>query len=95
MTVRPATTADVDEVLRLATVMLTSIGFDARWVATDHDACRRGHGRAVMDALHAWFSAQGVARVELHATHAGEPLDRSLGYHETERPLMQRDAPAP
>lgn len=43
-------------------------------------ARRRGHGRAVLHALLDWLRAQGVVRVDLRATPAGEPLYRAAGF---------------
>ncbi len=51
-----------------------------QWVATDPDARSRGCGRAVMTALLQWCEDEGVVYVELHATKAGEPLYRDLGF---------------
>jgi GNAT superfamily N-acetyltransferase len=139
VTARPATTDDVDEVVRLAGVMYASMGHDVtdpawiaaahdafatrlgddlgvfvvdaparpglaasgagtisarlpapnnvsartgyiQWIATDEDARRKGHGRAVMQALLDWFDERGVPVLELHATADGEPLYRELGF---------------
>lgn len=49
-------------------------------MATDPRHRRKGYGRAVMDALMAWYRDNGVARVDLHATSDGEPLYRSFGF---------------
>ena len=51
-----------------------------QWVATDEDARRHGHARAVMEALLDWFEQRDVPVVELHATPDGEPLYRELGF---------------
>lgn len=51
-----------------------------QWVATDEHARRQGHARATMQALLDWYDARGVRVVELHATPAGEPLYRELGF---------------
>ena len=51
-----------------------------QWVATDPDARSRGYGRAVMTALLQWCEDEGVVYAELHATAAGEPLYRDLGF---------------
>ncbi|WP_157249459.1 GNAT family N-acetyltransferase [Nonomuraea typhae] len=49
-------------------------------MATDPGHRRRGHGRAIMNALMAWYRDNDVTRVDLHATADGEPLYRSLGF---------------
>ena len=51
-----------------------------QWVATDPQVRSLGYGRAVMTALLAWCDDQGAGVVELHATEAGEPLYRDLGF---------------
>jgi len=51
-----------------------------QWVATDPDARSRGYGRAVMTAVVQWCKDQGAGVIELHATVAGEPLYRDLGF---------------
>lgn len=51
-----------------------------QWVATDPDARSRGYGRAVMTEVLAWCEQHGAGVVELHATDAGEPLYRDLGF---------------
>lgn len=53
-----------------------------QWVATDPTCRRRGHARAVMEALLAWYAERDVRVIELHATPDGEPLYRSLGFHD-------------
>jgi GNAT superfamily N-acetyltransferase len=51
-----------------------------QWVATDPEARSRGFGRAVITALVEWCEDRDVVYVELHATAAGEPLYRDLGF---------------
>ena len=53
-----------------------------QWVSTDDRYRRRGASRAVMLALMTWFEEREVEVVELHATPAGEPLYRSLGFND-------------
>ena len=152
MPVRPATTDDVGEVVRLAGVMYASMGHDVtdpnwiaaagdafasrlgddlavfvvdapdrsglaasgagtistrlpapnnvsartgyiQWVATDDDARRQGHAREIMQALLEWFTARDVRVVELHATTAGEPLYRELGFDDKGPIALRRRAP--
>ncbi|MBC2876342.1 MULTISPECIES: GNAT family N-acetyltransferase [Streptomyces] len=51
-------------------------------VCTDDRYRGRGFGRATTEALLGWFAAQGVTRVDLHATEDAERLYRSLGFAE-------------
>ncbi len=51
-----------------------------QWMSTDPGFRRRGHGRAVLRAVLAWFAERGVDNVELHATAQAEPLYRSEGF---------------
>ena len=152
VTARAATPDDIDEVVRLAGVMFTSMGLDGddptwtapardfvearlgddlavfvvdrpeggglcasaagtiaprlpgplnpsgrcgyvQWVATDAERRGQGRGRAVMEALLDWFDAEGVAVVELHATAAGEPLYRSIGFDDRGPVALRRRRP--
>ncbi|MEU4499397.1 GNAT family N-acetyltransferase [Streptomyces sp. NPDC023998] len=58
-------------------------------VATDPDRRRRGHSRACMEALLAWFRERGVHRIDLRASPDGEPLYASLGFVRTPDPAMR------
>ncbi|MEU7898677.1 GNAT family N-acetyltransferase [Nonomuraea sp. NPDC049152] len=49
-------------------------------VVTDPAYRRRGHSRAIMQGLLDWFREREVARVDLYASHDGEPLYRELGF---------------
>jgi ribosomal protein S18 acetylase RimI-like enzyme len=49
----------------------------------------RGLARAVLEALMARFTADGVVRVDLHATELGEPLYRSIGFTEGAQPELR------
>jgi len=51
-----------------------------QWMSTDPPFRRRGLSRAVLMALLAWFDAEGIQLVELHASTMGEPLYRSEGF---------------
>ncbi|MFE6134437.1 GNAT family N-acetyltransferase, partial [Streptomyces sp. NPDC056437] len=58
-------------------------------VATDRDMRRRGHSRACMEALLAWFEKRGVRKIDLRASSEGEPLYTSLGFARTPDPAMR------
>ncbi|MFG2501077.1 GNAT family N-acetyltransferase [Streptomyces sp. NPDC048441] len=49
-------------------------------VVTDPAHRRRGHSRAIMRGLLGWFREREVTRVDLYASHEGEPLYRDLGF---------------
>jgi GNAT superfamily N-acetyltransferase len=49
---------------------------------------RRGLGRLVMDAIHAWCRANGVRSVALNASRDGHRLYDALGYVESAAPMM-------
>lgn len=51
-------------------------------VCTDPGHRGRGYARATTEALLDWFAAQGVTRVDLHATPASEHLYRGFGFAE-------------
>lgn len=51
-------------------------------VCTDPRYQGRGYARATTEALLDWFAAQGVTRVDLHATDQAETLYRDLGFAE-------------
>ncbi|HVF21131.1 MAG TPA: GNAT family N-acetyltransferase [Mycobacteriales bacterium] len=55
----------------------------------------QGHGRAVIDALLAWFDQRDILRVDLVATPMGEPLYRSVGFaeHGNATALVRRPPP--
>jgi len=57
-------------------------------VYTERTHRRRGLARAVMDAIHAWCRAEGIAAVALNASLEARPLYESMGYAETPRPMM-------
>ncbi|MDA8207955.1 MAG: GNAT family N-acetyltransferase [Actinomycetota bacterium] len=59
-------------------------------ISTDPRFQRRGYARAVMVLLLDELRSAGVDRVELHATPAGEPLYRSLGFAERRGGLEMR-----
>ena len=49
---------------------------------------RRGLGRLVMDAIHAWCRANGVRSVALNASRDGQHLYEAMGYVESPAPMM-------
>ncbi|HWM40552.1 MAG TPA: GNAT family N-acetyltransferase [Streptomyces sp.] len=51
-------------------------------VCTDPRYRGRGYARSTTEALLEWFTAQGVRRVDLHATEGAERLYRALGFSE-------------
>jgi GNAT superfamily N-acetyltransferase len=51
-----------------------------QWVCTDPEERRQGHTTRIMTALLDWYEQEGVTVVELHATEAGEPIYRRLGF---------------
>jgi GNAT superfamily N-acetyltransferase len=57
-------------------------------VVTDPAHRRRGHSRAIMLGLLDWFRQQDAARVDLFASHDGEPLYRDLGFVTHEDPAL-------
>lgn len=53
-----------------------------QWVSTAPQHYRKGHARAIMDALLAQTDELGIEVIELHATAAGMPLYQDLGFFE-------------
>jgi GNAT superfamily N-acetyltransferase len=49
-------------------------------MVTDPAYRRRGYGRAIIQRLLDWFREREVARVDLHASPAAEPLYRAHGF---------------
>jgi ribosomal protein S18 acetylase RimI-like enzyme len=62
-------------------------------MATDPRWRRRGYAHAVVKALLDRFGASGVRQVALHASAAGVPLYRSLGFRESTYPELVWRAP--
>jgi GNAT superfamily N-acetyltransferase len=52
-------------------------------VFTEPDHRRRGLGRRLMDAIHAWCREQDIRSIRLHASADGRRLYESLGYVST------------
>ncbi|MEU6762117.1 GNAT family N-acetyltransferase [Streptomyces sp. NPDC046853] len=57
-------------------------------VVTDPAHRRRGHSRSLMRGLLDWFREREVARVDLYASHEGEPLYRDLGFADHPDPAL-------
>jgi GNAT superfamily N-acetyltransferase len=49
---------------------------------------RRGLARLLMDAMHAWGRAHGIASMALNASRDGQPLYEAMGYALSPAPLM-------
>jgi GNAT superfamily N-acetyltransferase len=49
---------------------------------------RRGVARLIMDAIHDWCRANGVASIALNASRDGRPLYESMGYSVAPSPMM-------
>lgn len=50
---------------------------------------KQGLARRLMDAMHQWCRAEGIERVVLNASAFGKPLYESMGYVETDEPMMR------
>src|SRR5215510_9490899 len=57
-------------------------------VYTEPSHRRQGIAVLLMDALHAWCSANGVTSIALNASRDGQPLYESLGYQLSPSPMM-------
>lgn len=57
-------------------------------MVTDPAHRRRGHGRAIMRGLLDWFREREAVRVDLYASHDGEPLYRDLGFFDHPDPAL-------
>ena len=62
-------------------------------MSTEPDARRKGYGRLVFGALMAWFTDQGVVRVDLRATDDGRQLYESFGFRVLGGATMASSAP--
>ena len=49
---------------------------------------RRGLARLIMDTIHAWCRANGIASMALNASRDGQPLYEAMGYIESPAPMM-------
>jgi GNAT superfamily N-acetyltransferase len=59
-------------------------------VATRPEHRRRGHSRAVVGLLLAWFEENGITQQELNASPAAEPLYRELGFVDHDDVYLRR-----
>jgi GNAT superfamily N-acetyltransferase len=57
-------------------------------VYTEPGQRRRGHGRLIMSAIHAWCREAGIQVVALNASRFGLSLYTSMGYREAPNPMM-------
>jgi GNAT superfamily N-acetyltransferase len=60
-----------------------------QWMVTDPEYRRRGHGKAVFEAILAWLRVRGVTAMELHATPEGEALYRKYGFDDPMYPQLR------
>jgi GNAT superfamily N-acetyltransferase len=63
-------------------------------VVVDPSQRRRGHGRVLLEALHAWAAERAVTRSFLQVVvenRAAVALDKHLGYEEAYRYWYRRD----
>jgi GNAT superfamily N-acetyltransferase len=58
-------------------------------VYTDPAHRRRGLARRLMEEMHAWCRAEGIARVSLNASEAGLSIYESMGYEVYPEPMMR------
>ena len=57
-------------------------------VYTEPDHRRRGLGRMVMEAIHAWCREERIESLALNASRFGQSMYESLGYVVTPSPMM-------
>ena len=57
-------------------------------VYTEPEHRRRGLGRMVMDAIHAWCRQEQIGSLALNASRFGQSMYESLGYAVTPSPMM-------
>lgn len=62
-------------------------------MSTDPAHRRAGHGRAVFEALMAWFAERDLPRVDLRATPDGQPLYAKFGFRALGGTTMSWNAP--
>jgi GNAT superfamily N-acetyltransferase len=57
-------------------------------VYTEPEHRRRGLGKMVMEAIHAWCRKEHIGSLALNASQFGQPMYESLGYAVTTSPMM-------
>jgi GNAT superfamily N-acetyltransferase len=57
-------------------------------VYTEPEHRRRGLGKMVMAAIHAWCRQEQIGSLALNASQFGQPMYESLGYAVTPSPMM-------
>ena len=57
-------------------------------VYTEPEHRRRGLGKMVMEAIHAWCRQEQIGSLALNASQFGQPMYESLGYAVTPSPMM-------
>ena len=60
-----------------------------QWMVTEPEHRRKGHARAVFEAILAWLRERGVRNLELHATPEGEVLYRQFGFDDPRYPQLR------
>jgi GNAT superfamily N-acetyltransferase len=56
---------------------------------------RRGLARLIMETMHAWCRANGIASMALNASRDGQPLYEAMGYAVSPAPMMFLPLAAP
>ena len=64
-------------------------------MATEPEWRGQGLARGIVTALLDWFGAQGIHRVDLHASAAGDPIYRTFGFAESPYPELRYTRPSP
>jgi GNAT superfamily N-acetyltransferase len=57
-------------------------------VYTEPDHRRRGLGKMIMEAIHAWCREERIGSLALNASRFGQPMYEALGYSLTPSPMM-------
>jgi predicted GNAT family acetyltransferase len=64
-------------------------------MVTEHAWRGLGLATRIVAELLAWFTARDVHKVDLHASAAGEPIYRRLGFADAQFPELRWRAPSP